>query len=360
MVVAVSVGTFEQAAQLDGAELRALLESDHPERRVWAIWALALRKQGVSEIAQRAAIEHNPGVRRAMAVVLASHGEVDLLVALARHDPALVVRASAMQLVTRLAAGGAIAASVVIEAARREPEIQIAILSAIAASPPAFVIDIASHLVEHGTPAVQAEAFELLARADLPASTALAIAWLSNASDERAADGCRRWLRVASPEVVARRLASSPPRVRSIALRELRTPSWPVVEELVGRDLPLLLDHLKNPAFQPPLRVLAQLVLECPGLRALEALLWRLRYLERLPPELSPLEPDLRRHCQERLEALRVEREAVFQAHRTGHLRESYGPDPLDVERDELEHLLALLDGHARRFTKLRKLPRPS
>jgi hypothetical protein len=209
--------------------------------------------------------------------------------------------------------------------------------------------------VEQGAPAVQAEAFELLVRADLPATTAQAIVWLSNASDERAADGCRRWFRVASPQVAARRLASSPPRVRSIALRELPAPSWPVVEALIARDLPLLLDHLQNPALQPPLRVLAQLVLECPGLDAPRALLWRLRYLDRLPPELSPLAPDLRRYCGERLEALRVEREAISQSDWLAYVADSTSPHILDVERTKLRQLLTLIDASAERPLKPRQ-----
>jgi hypothetical protein len=103
------------------AALRALLTEGRPEQRVWATWALALRHQGVPEMIQRTAVEPDPGVRRTLAVILASHSETDLLVALARHDPALLVRASAMQLVTRLAAGGLIDRAVVPEAAQLEP-----------------------------------------------------------------------------------------------------------------------------------------------------------------------------------------------------------------------------------------------
>jgi hypothetical protein len=349
----VPVETFEQAAQLDTTELRALLVSDHPERRVWAIWALALREDGLPELAQRTAIEHNPGVRRTLAVVLASHGETDLLVALARHDPALVVRASAMQLVTRLAAGGAIDPSVVVEAAQREPEIQLAILTAINASPPAFVLDIASRLLEHGVPAVQVEAFELLVRAEVPARTTRAVTWLCDASDESIADGCRRWLSVAASEVVARWLASSPLRVRKIALRQLPAPSWPIVEQLVSSDLCLLVEHVLNPMLKPPVRILAQLVLECPGIPALRALRRRLWRMKRLPQELGPMVPDLCRCCTQRLEALRQEDQgflaqaaimSILDSDGFQFLVDACSPNSRFVERDELARLLAQLD----------------
>lgn len=358
MAAVASVETFEQAKQLDTTELRELLISEHPERRVWAIWALALREQGSPELAQRTAIEREPGVRRALAVVLASHGAVDLLVALSRHDPALIVRASAMQLVTRLAAGGMIEQSIVIEAAHREPEIQHAILTAVESSPPSFVLDLARQLLVHGDPAVQAAAFELLVRADSPKSIGWAVAWLHDASEESIAEGCRRWLHVATPEVVVGNLAPSPLHVRRIALRELRAPTWPAVEPLVGNDVSLLVDHVLNPMLEPPLRILAQLVLECFGIPVLRALRRRLWRLQTPPPELLPLVPDLQRCCALRAEALRQEAESEWTEGMlsnnaimgtTDHdgfeyLHDLCEPNSRAVELDEIERLLAQLD----------------
>jgi hypothetical protein len=79
--------TFEQVRELAERDLRALLEHGRPEQRVWAIWALALRStDGVGDLGQRN--EPDAGVRRTLAVVLAGHGELELLIALARRDPA--------------------------------------------------------------------------------------------------------------------------------------------------------------------------------------------------------------------------------------------------------------------------------
>jgi len=300
--MASSIETFEQAKQLDTAALRRLLVSDRPEERVWAMWALALRQHGVPDIVQRTAVEPDPGVRRTLAVVLASHGETDLLVALARHDPAIAVRASAMQLVTRLAAGGAIDRSVVLEAAQREPEIQAAILAALDASAPEFLVAIAIEVVQHGAPELQIEAFEALVRVGTPASLRGAIAWLGRASSgasggvSRAAaiEACGRWARAETPEAVVRALGSAPAELREVALKALRGASWSVVEPLIGGDLALLLRAGYHAHPQLPIDLLARLVLETPSVPALTALVRRLETLLEAPPELVPLLPGLR------------------------------------------------------------------
>ncbi len=104
-----SIESFEDAATLETPALRSLLASPRPEQRVWAIWALALREAGdLPELVRHVAIEPNPGVRRTLAVIFAGHGEIERLVALARHDSEPVVRETATELVLRLAAGGAI------------------------------------------------------------------------------------------------------------------------------------------------------------------------------------------------------------------------------------------------------------
>src|SRR5258706_5245891 len=107
---------FEDVRELGEPELRELLEHGRPEERVWAIWALALRSSDhVATLARRE--EPDAGVRRNLAVLLAGHGELDLLVALARRDPAPEVRAAAMQLVARLALDDQLPAALVVQRA---------------------------------------------------------------------------------------------------------------------------------------------------------------------------------------------------------------------------------------------------
>jgi hypothetical protein len=302
--MASSIETFEQAMKLDTAALRGLLTGARPEQRVWAMWALALRQHGVPDLIPRTAVEPDPGVRRTLAVILASHGETDLLVALARHDPAIAVRASAMQLVTRLAAGGQIDRSVVQEAAQREPEIQAAILAAVDARAPEFLVAIAVHLVQHGAPELQIEAFEALVRIGTPVGLHRAIAWLGTASPPLAIDACGRWARAETPEAVVRVLASAPAELRVFALQGLRDASWSVVEPLVDGDRAVLLRAEYHTHPQLPLAILAQLVMEDASVPALDALVKRLEALSSVPPELVPLAPVLFDHAHRRQRVL--------------------------------------------------------
>ena len=89
------IETFDAASRLGEAELRELVCSEDARTRLYAIWALGLRAASVVGHLQG---EPDPGVRRGLAVVLAGQGEVDLLVALSRHDPNVQVRASTSQI----------------------------------------------------------------------------------------------------------------------------------------------------------------------------------------------------------------------------------------------------------------------
>src|SRR6185312_5103229 len=111
---------YDDVRALSEPELRALLDRGRPEERVWALWALALLStpEGVSALVRRA--EPDPGVRRNLAVVLAGHGELDLLVGLAKRDPAPEVRAAATQLVSRLALDGKLPPALVHERAEHD------------------------------------------------------------------------------------------------------------------------------------------------------------------------------------------------------------------------------------------------
>lgn len=87
---------FDEVAELETEELRALLRSGAPRERVWAAWALSLRMGDAArpELLKVARGEPDAGARRHFTVVLAGYGDVDALAALARHDPDGYVRAS--------------------------------------------------------------------------------------------------------------------------------------------------------------------------------------------------------------------------------------------------------------------------
>ena len=159
-------GSFEDVRELGDSELRALLDRGRPEERVWAIWALALRSGGsdVGELAARA--EPDAGVRRNLAIVLAGHGHLELLVALAHKDPAPEVRGAAMALVARLAMDGKLPPTLVEErAATDAPEVRTAILGTIFGSAPGWLADIAERMLDDRDPNIRYEAFEALVRA---------------------------------------------------------------------------------------------------------------------------------------------------------------------------------------------------
>lgn len=308
-----AIESFEEATALPTAALRALLDSPRPEQRVWALWALALRASGpVTELAQRTAIEPTPGVRRTLAVILASHGETDLLVALSRHDPVLAVRESAMQLVTRLAAGGVIDHRVVLEAARGEPPIQTAILAAIDASAPDFLVELAGRLLASATAVIQLEAVEALVRCDRPAARAQLLEWLRVADEAQAMEGCRRWARAAGVESLVRELATIPA-LQVIALRALPAPDWRIVELLARGDDQLLRVAALRPDIAPPVHVLGRLVLAGPPSMVLDRLCKELSRFTAAPEEFIPLVPRLLQYCRQQLDIRRAELALVKQ-----------------------------------------------
>jgi hypothetical protein len=308
-----AIESFEEATGLPTAALRELLDSPRPEQRVWALWALALRASGpVTELAQRTAIEPTPGVRRTLAVILASHGETDLLVALSRHDPVIAVRESAMQLVTRLAAGGVIDHRVVLEAAHGEPAIQSAILAAIDASAPDFLVELAGRLLASATPAVQLEAVETLVRCDRPAARARVIEWLRVADDAQAAEGCRRWARATGVEALVRELAPIPI-LAAIALRALQAPEWRIVELLARDDDQLLRVAAVRPDITPPVHVLGRRVLAGAPPLVIERLCGQLSRLSAAPEDFIPLVPRLLQYSRQQLEIRHAELTLVGQ-----------------------------------------------
>lgn len=95
---------FKQITALGESDQRELLSSSDPRVRVWAAWALGVRlSDAISpEIRQSIGTEPVAGVRRHMLVMLAGFGEVDIVAALARHDPDEYVRKTAARFVGEL------------------------------------------------------------------------------------------------------------------------------------------------------------------------------------------------------------------------------------------------------------------
>src|SRR5262245_45605791 len=174
-----AIESVEDVRGLGEDELRALLEGGRPEQRVWAIWALALRSADVAELGSR--VEPDPGVRRNLAVVLAGHGQVDLLVALAKRDPAPEVRAAAMQLVSRFAIDGKLPGALVAERVAADgSDVRIAVLGTCFAGAPPWLVEIAERLIEDTDSDVRYEAFEALVRVG---SHPHALMWLEEAPE---------------------------------------------------------------------------------------------------------------------------------------------------------------------------------
>jgi hypothetical protein len=97
---------FRQVLELDERTLRELIsgEGDAPER-LWAAWALALRRdREAASILRRAATgDPSPGVRAHLALLLVAQGEIAAAVTLARLDAEAIVRSSACRHLTRVA-----------------------------------------------------------------------------------------------------------------------------------------------------------------------------------------------------------------------------------------------------------------
>jgi hypothetical protein len=172
---------FAATESLDDAAVRALLATGAAEQRVWAAWRIAMRRgSAMPEIVAQVRGEPSAGVRRALVVVLAGHGELDVLVALGRHDPAAEVRAAAMAIVARLAGQGAIAPAVVTDAFAADDAVRVAILAAIPAGSPFELraLIVSGLTAERHPHDVRLEAFEATVRIG---AYAAAIRWLRSA-----------------------------------------------------------------------------------------------------------------------------------------------------------------------------------
>ncbi len=261
------VDSFEQARALSRSELQELLTSDRPEQRLWAIWALALALgDAAGDFAHRILDEPDPGVRRHLAVVLAGHGEHDLLLELVTEDRSPVVRESMIALVVRIAAGtpashprAARMRAILEEAERASPAIQISLLSAIGKGALDYQVAIARRAIASDAVDVQAEAFEALLRIDAAETVRVARLWFRGRAD--LPTFVERWLRAADMRSLAEAIHDLPMQLRGAVLVKLRAPPWPVVELLVGTDLELLRALLSRTDVSIPATVLAKAVL---------------------------------------------------------------------------------------------------
>jgi len=330
------VQSFDEVRQLGDADLRELLEHGRPEERVWAIWALALRRAvDVGDLARRE--EPDPGVRRNLAVVLAGHGELELLVALAHRDPAPEVRGAAMQLVARLAIDGKLPPTFVIERATTDSaEVRIAVLGTVFAGAPPWIIELAERLLGDRDADVRYEAFEALVRAG---RASVALLWLEEVAEPEARLTLMRWSARGRVRACAEQLTRSSRRLRRMLIESVRVAAWDDLAAAVGDDPALIraVARRNSSAFdQMPLATLMRATLREPSDAWITMARDRLVLLD-APGEVAPLLHDYRDLCARRI--------AELETH-MGSLRQ-VGTEParaelsaLDDERTALESAL--------------------
>lgn len=343
--------TFDQVKELAERDLRELLEHGRPEQRVWAIWTLALRSSdAVADLGRRE--EPDAGVRRTLAVVLAGHGELDLLVALARRDPAAEVRAAAMQLIARLALDGSLPTALVVERATADgPEVRIAILGVVFAGAPSWLTQLAIGMLEDQEPEVRYEAFDALLRAG---DRAHSLAWLEELPEGEARIVLMRWTARAPGgneragervRACATILAHASRRLRRLMIESVRVATWYELAPVIGEDPSLLTAFSRrghNALDEVPTSILMAAQLREPHDTWLHVLRARIANLQAPDPDLGPLLPDYLERCDKRLTELDIQ---------LAELRKSKDVDRADLEAFEAHRdLLAELCESATRL----------
>jgi hypothetical protein len=337
MVAMAIIESFEDVRGLTEAELHLLLERGRPEERVWAIWALALRstEPGAEAdlLGQRA--EPAPGVRRNFAVVLAGHGQYDLLVALAKRDPEPVVRAAAMQLVTRIAIDGRLSPTIVAERMSADgAEVKLAVLGTIFEGAPIWLVDLAETLLEDRDADCRYEAFEALVRAGREAQ---ALMWLEEAPETEARLALMRWSARVRVGPCAIALSSASRRLRRLLIETVRVVSWHELAPVVG-DEPALLRTLAGRAphivEQMPLNALVRAALREARDLWVTAIASRLASLAAPDADVAPLLPELCELCTQRITQIDVA---------TEELRGDDDPQ-LVIEREQLSDARAIYE----------------
>lgn len=334
-----AIDSFDDVRQLAEPALRALLDRGRPEERVWAIWALALRSADhVHDLASRT--EPDPGVRRNLAVVLAGHGELDTLVALATCDPAPEVRASAMQLVTRLALDGKLPVQLVVERASSDAaEVRVAVLGTVFPGAPPWLVGLAEQMLADRDADVRYEAFEALVRAS---QVQPALSWLEELGDAEARLTVMRWSARGRARACAELLAGSSRRIRRLLVESVRVATWDDLAPAIADDPQLVaaLARRNRAAFDEiPLAALIRATLASPSDAWIMLIRDRLLRLE-TPDEVGTLLPAYRDLVGARLAAL--EREASALRHQdpstSGPTAEQL--DSIEDERVALETAL--------------------
>ena len=340
--------TFDEVRELADAELRELLDRGRPEQRVWAIWALALRSSGdVKELARQS--QPDAGVRRTLAVVLAGHGELDLLVALARRDPAPEVRATAMHLVARLALDGTLPSSLVQERAAAEgPEVRIAILGVICAGAAEWLTELAITLLEDRDGDVRYEAFEALIRADAPTH---ALAWLEELPEAEARLVLMRWTAhtpggephaAERVRACAQLLAAASRRVRRLLVESAPVATWCDLAPAISDEPSLIkafIRHGHHAIAEIPTAILMAAQLREHQDTWVGVLRSRLASLQVPDAELGALLPEYLERCAKRLAALELQ---LTELRKETDLEDAE-LEQIEAHRDELAELCELV-----------------
>ena len=268
-------------------------------------------------------------MRRNLAVVLAGHGQLDLLVALAKKDPAPEVRAAATQLVSRFALDGKLPSALVTERVTSDgSEVRLAVLGTMFAGAPAWLVDIAQRLLEDADSDVRYEAFEALVRAG---NNEHALMWLEEIPEAEARLALMRWSARGRVRAVAEALARASRRMRRLLIESVRTATWHDLAPAVAGETALIraLARRSPTVFDDmPLAALMAATLREPNIGWLAMIRDRLAKLEHPEDaELVALLHDFRELCADRVGALGT---AIAE------LRKQRG--------DDIEHEIAILE----------------
>jgi hypothetical protein len=260
---------FDDTRALSSEQLHELLETGDAKERVFAIWALGLRSAGAVTMADQLRVEPDAGVRRALAVVLAGHGEIDLLVAMCRHDPNVHVRASAVPILMRFAAAGRIPWSLVIGRLADEAHVRASVISQVDASSPQELRAAVLAALHDDDDLVRREAFETCAK--LSRAGALATDVLREALDQMTDGDCvhalSTWFSIESASTIGQLLAPAQRAVRERALRMRPFLARTDLAPLLGDDAELYvrLEHvLRLRPHEAPTIVLLRLAVRTP------------------------------------------------------------------------------------------------
>ncbi|CAN5188934.1 hypothetical protein BH11MYX1_BH11MYX1_32180 [soil metagenome] len=280
--------------------------------------------------------------------MLAGNGELELLVALARRDPAPEVRAAATHLIARLALDGKLPSSLVQERAEADgPEVRIAILGVIFAGTSAWLIDLAITMLDDLEADVRYEAFEALLRANSPSH---ALAWLEQVAEAEARVVLMRWtartpggseLAADRVRTCAQLLANASRRVRRLLVESVRVATWYDLAPAI-RDEPSLIAafvrHGHHAIDEIPTSILMAAQLREHQDTWLGVLRSRLSSLQSPDADLGALMPEYLERCEKRLAALDVQLAELRNANDIGEIE----LDQIEAHRDELAALCEL------------------